>query len=364
MVKYLSEATGNNGFDGVIDGFKHVPGVHCTSSAVRDVFEFHGWKMSEARVFGLGSGMTLGYLKIPRMVPFFGGRNKDFVVDLCSSLSISLNEFKTKNPVEGWDRLKQRLDKRRPSVINIDMAYLTYQKANLPSDDYHFGGHTITVCGYNSEKETVLVADTHFATLHEISVQELEKGRNSTIDRFMAPNNLIYEFDFPKRIPELSTVLEDVLNRNGNYLISKSNRMLRLIGIHSGTTAIDVLIKDLDHWLRQSDEKLSYRCMQQAGYIGTKDYNFGTGGGLFRYLFSEFLKECFIELNIASLQQLSTFYEQLGKKWETCAELFLQIGKDPDRGEITKIINQIKHELLRIKQLEEEGANRLLGFDL
>lgn len=37
----------------MVKGFVHRPGVHCVSSSLRDVFEFHGHKFSEEMVFGL-----------------------------------------------------------------------------------------------------------------------------------------------------------------------------------------------------------------------------------------------------------------------------------------------------------------------
>lgn len=361
MVKNVSDYQGKSNFEYVIDGFRHEPGVHCTSSALRDVFEFHGEKMSEAMIFGLGGGMTLAYLKIPKMEPFFGGRNKDFVKDLCRTLSISLNEYKSKNEHEGWQRLKQHLDASTPSVINIDMGYLNYQKKDLP-DDFHFGGHTIAVCGYDSQSQTVFVSDTHFSEILEVSYDELSNGRNSTIDKFMAPSNLIYELEFPSKIPELTTVVQDVLHRTGKYLTSRSGRMLRLIGIHSGTTAIEVLIKDLDRWLKLSNDKLKFRCLQQAGYIGTKEYNYGTGGGLFRYLFAEFLKETAQKLNDESLQHFATFYEKLGAKWEECAQLFAHLSEKFEKNDQETIAIKLKESLAEIQILEKEGAHLLLNY--
>ncbi len=346
----------------IIKSYRHEPGVHCTSSAVRDVFEFYGWKMSEAMIFGLASGMTLAYLKIPKMTPFFGGRNKDFVVDLCSTLKVSLNEFTTKNEQEGWNRLKQHLNSEIPVVINIDMGFLKYQ-TDL-QEDYHFGGHTIAVCGYNPEDSSVVVSDTHFPDLLRVTYEELAKGRNSTYDRFMAPNNLIYEFDFPNQKPELSVIIEDVLNRTGKNLLSKSGRILRLMGIHSGITAIDVLIKDLNRWLKQSSDKLKFRCIQQAGYIGTKTHNYGTGGGLFRYLFAEFLQEIAQELNNSSLKRLAEFYEKLGERWEEIAIQFSQLGEDLSTSEQVETMNSIRSKLTEIKNLEEEGATKLLSFKI
>jgi len=37
------------------------PGVHCGSSSLRDVFEFHGYKFSEEMIFGLDCGLGFVY---------------------------------------------------------------------------------------------------------------------------------------------------------------------------------------------------------------------------------------------------------------------------------------------------------------
>ena len=345
----------------IIPNFNHQSGVHCTSSALRNVLEFHGVKMSEAMVFGLGVGMNLGYLKIPGMEPFFGGRNKDFVKDLCENLNVGLNEFTTKDPETGWNRLKERIDSNIPSVINIDMAYLPYQDM---ADDFHFGGHTIAVCGYNSDENTVLVTDTHFSDILEVPVEDLAKGRSSKKDRFMAPNNLICEFSFPDNIPPIENIIEGVLNQTGFNLLSKSNRVLKLMGIHGGTVGITVFSKHLDKWVKLSEEKFRARCIQQSGFIGTKEVNYGTGGGLFRYLFSEFLEEVANEIGNTTLKNLSTTYSTLGKEWESIAILFDKVSKITSVEERKPLINDIKTKLLEIKKLEEEGAKMLSEFEL
>jgi hypothetical protein len=242
------------------------------------------------------------------------------------------------------------------------MGFLKYQ-TDL-ADDYHFGGHTIAVCGLDPVDNSVYVSDTHFPNILRLSYDELTRGRNSTFDKFMAPKNLIFEFTFPGSIPELSTIIEQVLHKTGNYLISKSGRMLRLMGIHTGVVGIDVFIKDLEKWLKLSDEKLKFRCVQQGGYIGTKTVNYGTGGGLFRYLYSEFLQECSRNLDNEELEALSNFYQSLGENWEVCADLFFQLSTDQPKEKQTEIMRIVQTKLREIRELEEEGAKRLLNFKI
>ena len=126
-------------------GFVHKPGVHCITSALRDVFEFHGFNLSEEMLFGLGSGLSLGYISIRGSPdPILGGRSRNPEDIACKRLGVGIKKFTTNDPEKGWLRLKERLDKGIPSMILIDMAYLPYQ--DLP-EDYHFGQHGIAICG-------------------------------------------------------------------------------------------------------------------------------------------------------------------------------------------------------------------------
>ncbi|MHA1169031.1 MAG: BtrH N-terminal domain-containing protein [Candidatus Hodarchaeales archaeon] len=344
----------------IITGFNHETGVHCTSSALRNVLEFHGIKMSEAMVFGLGSGMSLAYLNIPRTEPFFGGRSKDFVQDLCSILNVKLNEFRTKNSDEGWHRLKNRLITGIPSAIDIDMAYLEYQKPFLPPD-FHFGAHTIVVCGYNPDRNTVMVTDTAFPDIIEITVKELTDGRNSTHDKFMTPRNLIYELEPPEKVSDVNSIIKTALHKTGSGLMSGTGRIMRLMGIHIGIKAIDAFTKAIDKWVALPEEKLINRCSMQAGYIGTKENNYGTGGGLFRFLQAEFLEEVANMIDDSDLREISLIYSELGEKWEEIARMFEALAKCGE-NEKKSLIQEIKGKMALIKKYELIGADRLINY--
>ena len=61
----------------IVKNFEHYPGVHCESTALRDVFAYHGIKIREPMVFGLGEGLSFIYCKSRQMpFPFVGGRTK------------------------------------------------------------------------------------------------------------------------------------------------------------------------------------------------------------------------------------------------------------------------------------------------
>jgi hypothetical protein len=339
----------------VTKGFNHLPGVHCTSSAVRNVFEFHGYKMSESMIFGQGSGMGLAYINFRGMKnPIIGGRSNSFVKDLCKILDIKLNILKTSNANEGWLNLKKRLDDNIATAINMDIVSLKYR--GLP-DDYHFGQHGVVVCGHNPEKSSVFIADTDYEEIQEISIEDLTTGRNSTHDKWLAPKNAIFDFSFPERLPTLAEIFPKILQRTGKNILQGS-RIMKLLGVHSGVSSIDKFVKDLPKWLNLSEEALENRCSEFSGYIS----RFGTGGGLFRYLFSSFLLECSEQLNENRLKEFSTYYKDLGDKWEDLSQIISDFHKSPNQ-EKTQNIDTIMEKVIFIKDLEVQGAKKLINYN-
>ena len=47
----------------ILTNWKHIPGVHCGSVAVRDIVNFYDLNMSEELCFGLGGGLGFYYSK-------------------------------------------------------------------------------------------------------------------------------------------------------------------------------------------------------------------------------------------------------------------------------------------------------------
>ncbi len=49
----------------LVPGFKHLPGNHCGSTALRNLLGFAGVELSEEMAFGLGAGACFYYLPSP-----------------------------------------------------------------------------------------------------------------------------------------------------------------------------------------------------------------------------------------------------------------------------------------------------------
>src|SRR5262249_7726308 len=60
----------------MVPGYRHVPGHHCGSTALRNLLAFHGVQISEEMAFGLGAGACFYYVTLEDGSPtrWFNGR--------------------------------------------------------------------------------------------------------------------------------------------------------------------------------------------------------------------------------------------------------------------------------------------------
>jgi hypothetical protein len=134
-------------------------------------------------------------------LPFIGGRSntKDFFNDLGQRCGVSIRSISTSSVKKARQRLEEYVSAEQPLMLYGDMAYIPWF-SHFP-DDYHFGGHTFVICGYDGQ-DTLLASDIEpretgmkkgfFAP---ITFEQLEQARNSPYKPF-PPRNTWLEFDF------------------------------------------------------------------------------------------------------------------------------------------------------------------------
>jgi hypothetical protein len=145
-----------------IEPFPHceaLDGCHCVTNSLTKMFRHAGHPFSEELLFGLGAGMGFIYwqMKIGSMETIFiGGRGnvKDFYQDLAKRTGVVIQEIRTSSAKKAEAALLQSLGQKQPVMMGGDMGMLPWFE--LPKD-YHFGGHTFVVCGFDG-KDAVLEA--------------------------------------------------------------------------------------------------------------------------------------------------------------------------------------------------------------
>jgi hypothetical protein len=286
----------------IVNNFNHRVGFHCESSAMRDLFEFHGFPMSEPMVFGLDATMGFGFFDttnnvsfIPESnIPFFLGGKQGTIEPnslACRLLGITFRKQSFTSADKAWEESKKMLHQNQPLILKVDLGYLPYFEEE---GDIHFGGHAITLAGYDEEKGIAYIGDTDHEGFQEIAIETLKEARSSEYGpKFMHPNNA--QFSMTKR-PDGK---RPPLAAGTKVAIQKVvNNMLRPSVNTSGIQGLKLFANSIPLWkekLRGESKDPRGRSISRAklmfellhGYIET----WGTGGASFRNLYSQFLEE-------------------------------------------------------------------------
>jgi hypothetical protein len=323
-----------------IKNFKHYPGVHCESTALRDVFAYHGFKFSEPMIFGLGEGLSFVYWKSKQMpFPFVGGRTKDLSGKLCKNLNIKKRDYFSTSFRKSWNEIKSLIDDDFPVFLKLDMIYLEYLK--VPE---HFGGHCAVLVGYDDDN--VYLADTGFESIQKTSLKSFELARNSKHKPY-PPKNYYATFEFPKSLPSLNQVIIKSIRETAKDML---NPPIRSLGIKGIKKFGEEIVKF------PSYGKLTFEPETFTGFKYTYIWleEAGTGGSCFRNLYRNFLKESLKYVDNENLVRGYKEYEKIAKVWKEISELLLKI----DKGKIKKL-EDVQKEIFEVYELEKNALQIL-----
>ncbi|NVM16427.1 MAG: DUF4872 domain-containing protein [Candidatus Lokiarchaeota archaeon] len=286
----------------IINNFVHRVGHHCESSAMRDLFEYHGFPMSEPMAFGLDATMGFGFFDttnnmsfiLESDIPFFlGGKQGTIEPDslACRLLGITLRKQSFTSANKAWDESKKMLNQNQPLILKVDLGYLPYFEEE---GDLHFGGHAITLAGYDEEKGIAYIGDTDHEGFQEISIEKLKEARNSEHGpKFMHPSNT--QFSMTRRPdgkhPPLAASVKVAIQKVVNNMLRPSMNTNGIQGLKLFANSIPLWKEKLQGEAKDAQGKLISRARLMFellhGYIET----WGTGGASFRNLYSQFLEE-------------------------------------------------------------------------
>lgn len=260
------------------DNCPALDGYHCQTSSLMKIFHYNKHLLSEDMILGLGAGMGFIYWKMKMGSSdyvFVGGRGntKEFFNDLGKRTGVTLEVKSTSSVKKAETLLLEKLSKKEPVMVYGDMGFLPW--FDLPKD-YHFGGHTFVICGYDG-KDYVLASDIDQKAsglkkgfYYPISLEQLSKARSSTYKPF-PPKNTHLEFDF-KNYHNPKT--EDIYLAIKQMIDSQLNPPIKNLGIKG----IRHTAKELLKWPNIFEDK-ELRMNLFSLYIFIEIG--GTGGGCF-----------------------------------------------------------------------------------
>ena len=293
----------------IIEDFNQHGGKHCQTAALRSILAYHGVNLSEEMLLGLGGiGFIYWYMKL-MPAPFVGGRsggrNEEFLTNICRRIGGSADIFQTGSEKKGHEELKNMLLSGEPVYTFADMAYLPYMA--IP-EDAHFGAHTIVVYGIDELEDTVYVSDRGIKPV-TCTVEDLKKARNSKYPPF-PPKNKILKIKCPSDVLNLE---EGIIEAVKEYCTTMLTPPISNIGLKGMKKWASLVLK----WPDQFKGLNMYGCLQNV-YIYIEIG--GTGGSAFRPMYAEFLREASTILNNPDLNNVAVLFEESGKAWSAIAD--------------------------------------------
>jgi len=299
----------------MVPSFRHVPGHHCGSTALRNLLGFHGIAISEELAFGLGAGACFFYVSHDDLSPsrFTNGRTgrleEQFVALTGAGLELSTDA----DPEAAWAMARAQVDAGRPVLLLTDLFHLDHY-----GNSAHFPGHAVVLVGYDGD--AAYVSDTNFDELQRTSLAGLAKARHEQHPFYPLAGHMLH-------LPE-GVGAGDLQAAAPAAIADAAKRMLEP-GMEQveGLPALRRLAAEIGEWPADAADwqwcaRFNYQAIERRG----------TGGGNFRPIYGRFLAEI-------GREEEAALAARAGELWaELAGELFAASELDqPDPAAWTSI---------------------------
>jgi hypothetical protein len=333
----------------IIQGWVHRPGKHCASTVLSDLAHFYGHGLSEAFCLGLGAGLGFFYLEGEALTPtrMLMTRSQDLEGNFFRNLGIRF-EWKTEqDPKQGWKAVKECIDRNIPVLLRADIFHLDHYQSKT-----HFPLHVILLWGYDDGKQSVFIADTGFEGLMEIPMESLSKARYSRVPVYSGSGEF-FPVVLPKKIKGLDAKAKKAIKLQAKQL--EANDGFQGMEEFSAYGAIRKVSERIFSWPEAKDASWCFRWAYQI--IERR----GTGGGAFRKLYADFLKEAAkISEEIAQFAPASEM-EMIGGQWSQLSMLLKEMSeKNPVAERDLKKVSAAFRELAEKEESFFDRASKRL----
>ncbi|PYI50995.1 BtrH N-terminal domain-containing protein [Paenibacillus flagellatus] len=323
----------------IIEGFVPYPGEHCETTAMGNLLQFAGIRLSEPLLFGLGHGLGFIYWDSKGMdFPFIGGRVKpdELTANLADRLGLSVRIQETSSLEKAWQNVRSCIDRGMPVGLKLDSYYLDYFTSKV-----HFAGHYAVL--YGIDDEYAYMADTgQQGGRVKTRLTSLAEARNAKGP--MSSRNRSFTLEPIDALPPLEPALRAALTRNAHDYLNPPIRNI-------GNKGIVKMSAEILKWPSRSnnvehDFGLTALLMERAG----------TGGALFRNLYRDFLKECVERLEDPGIEQSYRLFTEIAPMWSSVSACIDRAGKTGNHEEL----QQASKLLLEIAEQERAAMELLL----
>jgi hypothetical protein len=301
----------------MVPGYRHVPGNHCGSTALRNLLAFHGLDISEEMALGLGAGVCFYYVVLEDQSPsrFTNGRVGRLEEQFVELTGIELRMDTAEDPEESWRLARDVVDGGRPALLLSDLYFLDHYGKSA-----HFPGHAVVLAGYDDD--VAYLSDTAFEELQTTRLENLARARHEQHPVYPLAGHMF-------SVPEGESLLDP--REAAPRAIERGVRQMfePELGEYQGMPALERLAGEIASWPEATDDwqwcaRFNYQVIERRG----------TGGGNFRRMYARFLEEAGYEESALAVEaaerwtQLATALHEASESEEPGAGLWSRIGDE------------------------------------
>lgn len=258
----------------MVPAYKHVPGNHCGSTALRNLLAFHGVECSEELVFGLGAGACFYYIVFEDTAPsrFTNGRTARLEEEFVELTGAGMVMETDEDPEASWEIARGIVDSGRPAILLTDLYHLDHYGRSA-----HFPGHAVVLAGYDDEQ--AYLSDTAFEDLQTTSLESLALARHEQHPARPLAGQLFHIPD-PDAIGDIRDAAPRAIHRAAEGMLQPE------FGEFQGLPALRRFAAEVGSWPEAAED---WQWCARFGYQVIEKR--GTGGGNFRTMYARFLAE-------------------------------------------------------------------------
>lgn len=258
----------------MVPGYRHRPGNHCGSTALRNLLADHGVEISEEMALGLGAGVSFYYIAIDGQSPsrFTNGRVQRLEEQFLELTGAPIRLDTFEDPEASWEAARAAVDGGHSAILLTDLYYLDHYGSSA-----HFPGHAVVLAGYDAD--VAYLSDTSFEELQTTRLENLARARHGKHPVLPLEGHMLTVPDGAE-IGDLRAASGRAIERNARQMLDPP------LGEYEGLPALRRFAAEVGEWPQQLEDwqwcaRFCYQVIERRG----------TGGGNFRLMYSRFLDQ-------------------------------------------------------------------------
>lgn len=258
--------------------YRHQQSAHCETGVTSGLLTHHGIPVSEAMVFGIGSGLFFGYFPFIKLndLPLTAFRitTGGIMKRVAKRLGVGIRWETFRKPEAGMGALDRYLEQGVPVGCRAGAYWLPYFPRRYR---FHFNMHHLVVVGRSGDD--YLVSDPVFPELVVCPRKDLMKARFARGP--MPPKGRLFFMEPKKQAVDIPAAARKGIRETCNSMLKAP---FPLIGVRG----IGYLSRKVPLWPRKLGEEKAAAYLAQ---LVRMQEEIGTGGAGFRFMYAAFLQE-------------------------------------------------------------------------